>query len=138
MAELHIDDDQLNVVVMGRLEIFHHAFTRQVVTTAQSLAPVRTARLKTAIRADAVHRSGPWKIDGGVSVDVPYAAAVHEGARPHIIRARRAPVLSFFWPKVGRQVFFKSVNHPGNRPNPFLSNAVHRVASADPRITFTG
>lgn len=138
MAEVRIDRPELNAQVMARLEIFHNAFTRQVVTTAQSLAPVRSGTLKTAIRADASRRRGPWKIDGGVSVNVPYAAAVHEGARPHIIRARRAPVLSFFWPKVGRQVFFKSVNHPGSRPNPFLRNAVHRVASADPRITFTG
>lgn len=138
MAEVRIDRPELNAQVMGRLEIFHNAFVDQVVTTARGLAPMRSGRLKTAIRADAARREGPWKIDGGVSVDVPYAAAVHEGARPHIIRARRAPVLSFFWPKVGRQVFFKSVNHPGNRPNPFLSNAVHRVASADPRITFTG
>jgi len=69
---------------------------------------------------------------------VDYAAAVHEGARPHVIRARRASLLRFYWPKVGRVVFFPKVNHPGNRPNPFLSNAAHRVASADPRITFTG
>lgn len=35
------------------------------------------------------------------------------GARPHKIRAVNAKALSFFWPKVGSQVFFKEVNHPG-------------------------
>lgn len=138
MAELHIDNAKLNDSAMGQLDTFHRAFTRRVATQAQALAPTRSGLLKSRITADASHRSGPWSIDGGVSVDVPYAASVHEGARPHVIRAKHAPMLSFYWPKVGRQVFFKSVNHPGNRPNPFLRNAAHRVASEDPRITFTG
>lgn len=138
MAELNIDTDRLNASVMGQLDTFHRGFTLRVATEARALAPARSGFLKSRISADPSRRSGPWKIDGGVSVDVPYAAAVHEGARAHVIRAKHAPMLSFFWPKVGRQVFFKSVNHPGNRPNPFLRNAAHRVASADPRVTFTG
>jgi hypothetical protein len=138
MAELSIDEGRLNAVVMERLSVFHRGFTSRVATTARGLAPERSGALKAAIREDPQRRSGPWTIDGGVSVDVPYAAAVHEGARPHVIRARRAPFLRFYWPKVGRVVFFKSVNHPGNAPNPFLTNAGHRVASEDPRITFTG
>lgn len=137
MADIEVDNDRLNAAVMPRLEIFHRSFTSRVVTEAKSLAPERSGALKAAIREDVMHRSGPWKIDGGVSVNTRYAAAVHEGARPHIIRARNAPYLVFYWPKVGRTVFFKKVSHPGNRPNPFLRNAVHRVASADPRITFT-
>jgi hypothetical protein len=31
------------------------------------------------------------------------------------IKAKNAPYLVFFWPKVGRVVHFKSVNHPGNK-----------------------
>jgi hypothetical protein len=136
-AEVHIDEGRLNAVVMGRLEVFHKAFMREVETTAKSIAPERTSALKNSIRAGGSRRVGPWKLEGEVTVGVRYAAAVHEGARPHKIRAKHAPALRFFWPKVGRVVFFKSVNHPGNRPNPFLRNAVHRVASADPRIQFT-
>lgn len=138
MAELSIDNDRLNASAMEQLDTFHRGFTRRVVTEAQAQAPTRSGFLRSRISADPSRRSGPWAIDGGVSVDVPYAAAVHESARPHVIRARHASVLSFFWPKVGRQVFFRYVNHPGNRPNPFLRNAGHRVASADPRVTFTG
>lgn len=48
-----------------------------------------------------------------------YAAAHHEGALPHVIEARRAPRLVF---RVnGQLVFAKKVNHPGNKPNPYLS-----------------
>ena len=35
------------------------------------------------------------------------------GAKPHVIRAVNAKALSFFWPVVGQQVFFRQVNHPG-------------------------
>jgi len=52
--------------------------------------------------------------DAGSSV--PYAAANDQGAKPHVIKPKSVGgVLTFFWPKVGRVVSFKSVNHPGNR-----------------------
>lgn len=48
-----------------------------------------------------------------------YAAAHHEGAKPHVIRPKNAASLAF---RVhGRLVFAKRVNHPGNRPNPYLA-----------------
>lgn len=54
----------------------------------------------------------------------PIALWHHEGTRPHVIRARRAPLLVFFWPRVGRVVAFEKVNHPGTKPNRFLLNAL--------------
>lgn len=48
-----------------------------------------------------------------------YAAPHHEGAGPHIIRPRKAKALRF---RVGGRIIFASrVNHPGNRPNPYLT-----------------
>lgn len=52
----------------------------------------------------------------------PYAAAIDGGARPHVIRARRAKFLRFRG-KDGALVFRRSVNHPGNKPYKFLWNA---------------
>lgn len=43
------------------------------------------------------------------------ASTTNTGARPHVIRARNARTLAFYWPKVGRMVFPVSVNHPGNK-----------------------
>lgn len=67
-------------------------------------------------------------VDGGPGVLVgsedPIALWHHEGTVPHIIRARRAPLLVFFWPRVGRVVAFPRVNHPGTQPNRFLTNAL--------------
>lgn len=67
-------------------------------------------------------------VDGNPAVLVgsedPIALWHHEGTVPHIIRARRAPLLVFFWPRVGRVVAFPRVNHPGTQPNRFLTNAL--------------
>jgi len=35
------------------------------------------------------------------------------GARPHTIKPKKAKALSFFWPRVGKNVFFRRVRHPG-------------------------
>lgn len=48
-----------------------------------------------------------------------YAAAHHEGADAHLILPRKPGGRLVF--KVGsRTVFAKSVQHPGNQPNPYL------------------
>lgn len=49
----------------------------------------------------------------------------HEGTQPHTITPKRASALVFFWPKVGHVVRLLSVNHPGTKPNRFLTNALN-------------
>jgi len=134
MAELRIDEQRLQTVVMERSEQFLRAFVSAATTEAQRLAPERSGRLKRLIVSDPVRRSGQWSLESGISGLANYSAPVHEGARPHVIRPRNARALRFEVAG-GRIVFARRVNHPGNAPNPFIRNAVHRVASADPRIT---
>jgi hypothetical protein len=50
-----------------------------------------------------------------------------EGTRPHVIRARNAQALHFYWAKMGQDVFFKSVQHPGTKPNDFPATAWRMV-----------
>lgn len=57
-----------------------------------------------------------------------YAASVSEGAHPHVIRARKAKVLAFYWNVKGQTVFFPKVNHPGQRANRYLQRAVRLAA----------
>jgi len=58
-----------------------------------------------------------------------YEQAIEYGSRSYTARgstpivARNARFLRFFWPKVGRVVFFRKVMHPGNKPYKFLYNA---------------
>lgn len=61
-------------------------------------------------------------------VNVPYAEFPEKGTRPHVIVPRRAGVLSFFWPKLGRRVFFARVNHPGNPARPWFEPTLARWA----------
>lgn len=53
-----------------------------------------------------------------VGSDNKIALLHHEGTRRHRIVARNARALAFVWH--GRLVFFRSVNHPGTRANPYL------------------
>lgn len=99
------------------------AYTRRLEDAAKREVPVDTGRLRESIHAQRVRTVGRFHLESRVTASAPYARFVHEGTRPHIIRARNAKALHFYWPKVGREVFFKSVSHPGTRANPFLRRA---------------
>lgn len=51
---------------------------------------------------------------------VRYARAHHEGAKPHKI-VPRGPGYPLRFQVAGKTVYAMSVNHPGNRPNPYLA-----------------
>lgn len=40
-------------------------------------------------------------------------AVLDTGAKAHVIAAKNGKALAFFWPKMGRNVLFKQVHHPG-------------------------
>lgn len=98
---------------------------------AQRLAPVgtvqpgsRSQRRPGTLRDSIVVRV---RDDGGqpvaqVGTEDPVGFYQHEGTTPHVITGN--PRLVFYWPKVGRVVAFPRVNHPGNRPNRFLLDAL--------------
>lgn len=75
----------------------------------------------------------------------PLTTFITRGTKPHVIRARRARALRFFWPKVGMTTFvpksggFRThvrggalwigkgyVDHPGTKKNPFIGRAFRR------------
>jgi hypothetical protein len=64
-----------------------------------------------------------------VGSSVQYARYVHEGTRPHTIYPRSKQAL--YWKGAASPV--ASVNHPGTRPNPFLTDALE-----DAKHTITG
>lgn len=58
-----------------------------------------------------------------------YSASIEYGTQPHTIEARTAQALHF---KInGQDVFAKSVNHPGTKPNPVMRNAARTVMKRD-------
>ena len=79
----------------------------------QRTSPVDTGALSRA--TDISYTQSRNRVVWDVTVDVPYAEAQAYGARPHVIKGN--PYLRFYWPKAGKIVYFRSVNHPGNQPN---------------------
>lgn len=54
----------------------------------------------------------------------PIALIHHEGTAPHIIVPRRGTRLVFWSDTANRLVFAKQVNHPGSRPNRYLTDSL--------------
>ncbi|WP_328825553.1 HK97 gp10 family phage protein [Tomitella gaofuii] len=101
------------------------AVLRQITAQAKMNAPVKTGNLRRMIEPEPVRVQDATRLRGVVAANTEYAAAVHNGSKPHVIRPRRASVLAF--KMGGKQVFAKSVQHPGTRGRPFLANAAEKV-----------
>ena len=77
--------------------------------------------MKARIRAQ-IRRTGTGDFQGVIKVDHPAALYVLNGTRPHRIVPRTKKALRF---TVGGQVVYATlVNHPGNKPNNFLKEAL--------------
>lgn len=92
----------------------------RVMSRAKQLCPVKQGRLRGSIRLNPTITPAGFVVQ--VGTDVEYAAAVHEGTRPHVIVPRNASVLAF--QVGGKKVFAMKVNHPGTRGRPFLRDAL--------------
>ena len=105
---------------------------RQIIRLAAADArvnsPVDTGRMAQAIKEDPIQSVTPFRVIGGITSHAPYSIFVHEGTRAHAIPRSISPgqkILKFS--SGGQTVFRRSVNHPGTRPRPFLTNAVART-----------
>lgn len=127
MARIRLDRAALNRTLTNATRRELREASRQVVNRAKVLAPVRTGRLRSSIRAEPPRifsLRGVCKVGS----DLEYAGFVNDGTRKHIIRPKTRQALRF---KIGgRTVFAKVVAHPGTKPNPFLDRALREVASA--------
>ena len=117
-------DAEINAILQRRLR----QIIRLAAADARTNAPVDTGRMAQAIKEDPIVSEGPFKVIGGITSYAPYSVFVHQGTRPHVIRPRNASALRFN--VGGNTVFASSVNHPGTRPRPFLTNAVARALRA--------
>lgn len=129
MAEVRIYDSKIEaLLVKGDV---HREIQRKVsatVAVARTEAPVRTGRLRESIQS--IYRGrGRWEIVAGSNRGPGrhVAKIVHHGTKPHEIRPRRRKALKFYWERVGMVVILRSVNHPGTKPDPFLTRAMHRI-----------
>jgi hypothetical protein len=91
---------------------------------------VVTGRLRAGVFSKA-SRGTPGEIfaTGVLGVSNIIYSWIHElggTTRPHVIQAKSAPYLAFYWEKIGRWVRFKKVNHPGSKmpARPYLDYAI--------------
>lgn len=88
-------------------------------------APLREGELRRSIR-----RAGPVsftgeRVRGRIVAPVIQARTTDQGSPPHVIRPKRAGgLLVFYWPKIGRVIGLRHVNHPGNRAKPWWQRAL--------------
>lgn len=94
-------------------------------TELRARAPHKTYELRNSIRVSS-RRTGATTFRITAESPVVQAATTNTGARPHVIRPRRAKVLSFYWPKVGQRVALRHVNHPGNRGSRWWDRTIAR------------
>lgn len=108
--------------------------------------PYSTGNLALSIKREGPVAFPNGRVEGRVGSDLPYAAAVHDGAKVHwifpkrargLVRfgSRKAPQLRFFWRKAGRVVYMPHVpgsltkvgrSHPGQEGKHYLSEPLRR------------
>lgn len=93
---------------------------------AKRIAPKRTGGLSRSIRMKR-RVTATW-VSAVVGSKLRYAASQHDGSKRHDIVARRAKLLRFYWEKVGRNVAFPRVDHPGSKGNEYLWRPLARIA----------
>lgn len=98
--------------------------TRRIYNRGNILTPVDTGNLR-AHNNFRVSRRPPGAV-GEVFNDADYAAAVHDGSGPYIIRPKHKKALRFV--VNGQVVFAKKVRHPGTRGRPWLARAAEELS----------
>lgn len=97
------------------------AGAKTVLDEAQSRAPVRKGALRSSLRVSTRSKRGQVRASvvagGNKKGGVFYAAMVEGGTKAHVIKARKKSLI------VGGG-FFRYVNHPGAKANPFMGAAL--------------
>lgn len=121
---VNINETQANRVFMRFADADVKERAGKVLAAAILGAPVgKTGALRDGlVREQSRDVRGRWSVGWDVLSKAPHTLFVIKGTRPHTITGN--PLLAFFWPKVGRNVVFRSVHHPGTRANDFLSRAL--------------
>jgi hypothetical protein len=100
----------------------------ETVALQKVYAPKKTGKLAASVRFSRKRYARGIGFEAGSTVK--YALYQETGTPPHIIRAKRAGMLTFFWPKVGHVVHFRSVRHPGNPGTHFLERGMDHAIRA--------
>lgn len=127
MASFEKHDAEWNKLLRGKDGmVFNHIDTlgKRLLRLAKRQVGKKTMALYKSMKASTAStgRGGPVAT---VLADNKIAMIHHNGSRPHIITPRRQTTLRF--PVRGKMVYTKIVNHPGTKPNRFLTDSLRAV-----------
>lgn len=108
---------------------------RRTYNRSAVLCPVDTGYMRASGRMMPATIHG-FTVIGGVVYGAHYAAAVHDGRRALVIRAKRKKALKFTID--GEVVYAKSVRQPARAGRPFLATALQEVARGEGFIVSIG
>jgi hypothetical protein len=95
---------------------------KKVQAAAKRQVGVRSGRLKRSIRVYGHKRTADGQ-ELYIGSSVPYALDHHNGTKPHVITPKKRSYLKF---RQGAVITYrKSVNHPGTKPNRYLSDNLY-------------
>lgn len=95
----------------------------EILVGSKAMVGVRTGRLRRSISMRQGLRGRVQYVE--VSANTKYAYMHHEGTRKHRINAAQGRLLRFN--VGGRVVYVRKVNHPGTKPNPYLTVPMRRA-----------
>jgi hypothetical protein len=122
-----MDDEKARRVFIRFADADAKKRANKVEAAAKIEAPTgKTGDLRRGIRTTQSRDvQGRYSTGYDVTSNAAYSRYVIKGTRPHKITGN--PLLAFFWPKLGANVVFRSVNHPGTKGNNFLGRALRRA-----------
>ena len=95
----------------------------EILVGSKAMVGVKSGHLRTSIRMRQGVRNRIQYVE--VGSNAPHALVHHEGAKPHVINPTNGRVLRF---NVGGMVVYaRKVNHPGNKPNNYLTVPMRRA-----------
>lgn len=109
--------DSLRQKLIQQAEDAISAATDDMVADLKDGAPYLTGETKAEIYADPISSRSP-QFSSKITSPTPQGEWVEDGTSPHLIVPVNAQALHFF---IGsKEIFTKSVNHPGTPPRPWF------------------
>lgn len=125
---IKVDTQARNRIVLELAEKHVKATADMIAAQARTIArPGKTGRVRANIKSEkraANSRRVAYRVMAGDNRSI----LEHQGARRHIIvPRRRGGMLRFYWEKIGEDVAFPAVNHPGMKGTKFLVKPLEKI-----------
>ncbi len=92
-------------------------------SSAKKRARFKTGNMRRGIHVSKSATAGD--LNAEVTSEANYSSGIEEGNDPHVIVPKNAKVLAFTMG--GEQIFARRVEHPGNKPYPFMKPAGEEI-----------